>query len=314
MLIGGFWRRLAAFLVDVVIMGIVGFGSGYFLFDFYMSLGVAGLLVGLIIATAYFGLLNSRLGSGQTLGKRLLGIRVEDGNGNLISPGRSILRYLILAFPFFLNKAVTNGVVSNLSSAALLMIPVMAGFVALTYLLIFNRRTRQMIHDLAVGTYVVRVSSPRPAVAPRMWRGHGIVVALLCILIVGLGCLSPLILRVPYFQHMLTVRQAVLATGEAQTATVTGGTTYVAANGHASTTRVYSIMAHVKGHPRSSEAIANHFAALALKSDPTLSTYNDLNVSISYGYDIGIASGTVTDIFSHTPDEWRKMTGQPGTP
>jgi len=314
MIIAGFWRRVAAFLIDVLIIGIVGFGSGYFLFDFYMMLGLAGLLVGLVIATAYFGLLNSSLGSGQTLGKRLLGIRVEDAAGNFIPPARSILRYLILAFPFFLNKALFAGLITNIWLGGLATIPVFAGFVAFTYLLIFNRRTRQLVHDLAIRTYVVRVSSPRPALAPRMWRGHAIVVAILCLVIVVIGGLSSLLIRLPFFQHMLVVRQAVLDTGEVQATTVTGGTTYVATVGHVGSTRVLSIMAHVKGHPRSSEAMASKFASVALKADTTIpASYDTLNVSISYGYDIGIASSTVTDTYIHTPDEWKQVASRLGT-
>jgi uncharacterized RDD family membrane protein YckC len=306
MIIGGFWRRVAAFLIDVILLGLVGVGSGFFFFDFYMALGSSGLLIGLVVATAYFGLLNSRLGSGRTLGKRALGLRVVDAQGDFISPGKSILRYLILAIPFFLDKALTNGIVTNLSSGALLGIPVVAGFIALTYLLIFNRRTRQMVHDLAVKTYVVRATSPRPAVAPVMWRGHAIVVALLCILIVGFGGLSPLALRMPFLQQLFHVRQAVLATGKARTVTVTGGTTYVSMNGQTKKTRVYNISAFVKGHPQSSENMADQFAALALAADPSIAAaYDYLNVSISYGYDIGIASGTVTDLYSHAPSEWK---------
>ena len=222
MIIAGFWRRLAAFLIDVLLIGIVGFGSGYFLFNFYMSLGLGGLLIGLAVATAYFGLLNSSLGGGQTFGKRLLGTRVVDAAGNPIPVGRSVLRYLILAFPFFLNKAVTDGLVANLWVGGVLMIPVVAGFAAFAYLLIFNRRTRQLVHDLILGTFVVRSSSPRPALAPHLWSGHLIVVAVLCALVLAVSGIAPLVMRLPFFQGMLAVRQAVMSDADVRIATVTG--------------------------------------------------------------------------------------------
>jgi uncharacterized RDD family membrane protein YckC len=308
MIIGGFWRRLAAFLVDVVLMALVGYGSGFFLFRFYMSLGVAGLLVGLVVATAYFGLLNSRLGGGCTVGKRLLGLRVVDAQSNPISPARSVVRYLILAFPFFLNKALSDGLVTNLWLGGLLMIPVLAGFASLTYLLIFNRRTRQLVPDLIVGTYVVRKISPQPALAPATWRGHVVVVGVLCLLTIGLACLAPLAAHVSIFRETLAVRQAVLDTGLVQAATITGGTTMTIGNGESGSVRVLSILVHLKGPPASSPNIAAQFAGVALKSDPVISSYDRIDVSVSWGYDIGIASGVVTDQYQHSPDEWKALT------
>lgn len=49
---------------------------------------------------------------------------------------------------------------------------------ATLYLFIFNSSTRQVLHDLAVGSYVVKVASEgAPAVRPLWWL-HGVVVAL----------------------------------------------------------------------------------------------------------------------------------------
>jgi uncharacterized RDD family membrane protein YckC len=307
MIIAGFWRRLTAFLIDVLILGLVGFGSGYFLFHFYIGLGIAGILIGLVIATAYFGLLNSSLGGGRTLGKRLLGTRVEDAHGNLISPARSILRYLILAFPFFLNKAIIDGLITNLTYGGLAMIPVLAGFAVLTYLLLFNRRTRQLVHDLVVKTYVVRVVSPRPALAPTMWRGHAIVVAVLCLLIAALGCLGSVFLRMPFFQHMQVVRQSILDTGEARAVTVSGGKVFMATAGQVSSSSVYTMLVHVKNPADASETTAARFAAQAEKLDPSISSYDRIDVSLTFGYDIGIAFGDVSNQYSHTPAEWATL-------
>src|SRR5262245_3395670 len=101
--IAGFWRRLAAFVVDGLILAVPAMLLGFALFNWAASLGQAGRLIGFVVALLYFGLLNSRLGGGQTLGKRLLGIRVTDRNGAPLSPLRAILRYLVLAVPYFLN-------------------------------------------------------------------------------------------------------------------------------------------------------------------------------------------------------------------
>ena len=67
-IISGFWRRLLAFLLDGIFIGILGFILGLFLFDFFAQIGGYGRIVGFCIALAYFGLLNSSVGKGQTIG------------------------------------------------------------------------------------------------------------------------------------------------------------------------------------------------------------------------------------------------------
>jgi uncharacterized RDD family membrane protein YckC len=312
LIVGGFWRRLAAFLLDVVLLALIGYGSGYFLFSFYMSLGVAGVLVGLVVATAYFGFLSSRAGGGRTLGQRLLGLQVVDPQGASISLSRSILRYLILAFPFFLNKAILDGLFAkNLVVAGIAMVPVLAGFLSLIYLLIFNRGTRQLVHDLITRTYVARTTSPHPAVAPVVWRGHLIVVAVLCLLPVGLAALTPLVMRLPLFRETAAVRQSIFDTGEVQAATVMGGAVFVEKNGQVTSERVLSLLVHLKAPPSSSQAVAARFAGLAIKNDPVIANYDLIDVSVSWGYDIGIASGVVTDRYQHSADQWQTLELRP---
>ena len=55
-IISGFWRRLLAFLIDCLILGVFGMLSGVFLFETYVSLGSCGRLVGFFIALIYFGI------------------------------------------------------------------------------------------------------------------------------------------------------------------------------------------------------------------------------------------------------------------
>jgi uncharacterized RDD family membrane protein YckC len=64
--------------------------SGGDKFEFHF--GAGGFLISLIVGVLYYGLQN---GSGQTIGKRVAGIRVVDaGTGTSIGPGRGIWRYL----------------------------------------------------------------------------------------------------------------------------------------------------------------------------------------------------------------------------
>jgi uncharacterized RDD family membrane protein YckC len=83
-----FGRRLVAALVDGILLGIV---SGIALAALSPA---AAQGVNLLIGLAYFGYFEGS-GSGQTVGKRALGIRVIDFNtGGPIGFGRGLLRYL----------------------------------------------------------------------------------------------------------------------------------------------------------------------------------------------------------------------------
>src|SRR4051812_30504577 len=101
--LAGVWRRLGAFVLD----GLGGGGPllflGFAAYDWAVALGQAGRALGFAVALAYFGALNSTLGGGQTLGKRLLGLRVVDRQGQRITLPRSLLRCLVLWVPWFLN-------------------------------------------------------------------------------------------------------------------------------------------------------------------------------------------------------------------
>jgi uncharacterized RDD family membrane protein YckC len=84
----GFWQRFAAAFIDGILLGIVNI-------VLRATLGVAaGEGLGLLVGLGYFGYLEGSP-SGQTIGKRALGIRVVDFNtGGPIGFGRALLRYV----------------------------------------------------------------------------------------------------------------------------------------------------------------------------------------------------------------------------
>jgi uncharacterized RDD family membrane protein YckC len=123
---GGFWIRFAAYLIDSIIVGIplgilsiiifaVFFGvSGAFdaaLYDpTYLEQDVTGeeagaffgayfvtMLVNFIVAVLYFAGLHASKWQ-ATIGKKLVGLKVTDMNGNRISFWRGLGRYLAMTF------------------------------------------------------------------------------------------------------------------------------------------------------------------------------------------------------------------------
>ena len=85
-----FGRRLVAYIVDSIVLGVV-YGILFAVFGRTAAYGI-GILIGLVYYAYFEG-----SASGQTPGKRLLGIRVYDfagGSGDGIGIGRGVIRYL----------------------------------------------------------------------------------------------------------------------------------------------------------------------------------------------------------------------------
>jgi uncharacterized RDD family membrane protein YckC len=94
-----FGQRLVAAIIDGIIVGVVGTVVGLIVRN-----GLGGIL-SLALGVAYYGWLEGSP-SGQTVGKRMLGIRVYDlHQGGPIGTGRAIGRYfarIVSAIPCFL--------------------------------------------------------------------------------------------------------------------------------------------------------------------------------------------------------------------
>jgi uncharacterized RDD family membrane protein YckC len=100
----GFWLRFAAYLIDTIILGLVfvpvGFALGIILGatgnaqNTDLMVGANGMInVGSILAGwLYSSLLESSSWQG-TVGKKLIGLRVTDLDGNRISFGKATGRY-----------------------------------------------------------------------------------------------------------------------------------------------------------------------------------------------------------------------------
>lgn len=134
--LAGFWRRLVAYIIDAIVVGVI---SGVITAILRVPANdVAGLstrsvLISLIVGVLYFGYLWSR--NGQSLGYMALGIRLIRTNGTPVSFGVAIVRYILiyLSFTLCLIPAIISAFMIGLGSQ------------------------KQAIHDAIVGTLVVRV-------------------------------------------------------------------------------------------------------------------------------------------------------------
>jgi uncharacterized RDD family membrane protein YckC len=300
--VSGFWRRLGAFAIDCLMLGVVGLVAGAFLFDALAQLGVYARAIGFLVALAYFGVLNSRLGGGQTPGKVALSIRATGLDGQLLSVPRSLLRYSVLGIPFFLNNAPLPMDVLLSPWGYVISLIVFGGLLSILYLFVFNRATRRSLHDYAVGSWVVRaddgasVSGP----VPPLWRGHVVVVAVLMLASV----LTPVFAKhlsqqVPVFAEMMP---AVEALNHEDGVKVAGLDVGLSINGNERHT--YAAATVQLAHPDvDDEALARRLGRTVVRIAPSLGQRDVIAVTLRYGYDLGFASGWRKHQFNFAPEQ-----------
>ena len=133
----GFWRRVAASLIDSVILGVVGAILGIVLGLAMVSGGtddtevveLTGNVVGLFLGWLYYALMESS-SKQATIGKMVMGIKVTDLEGNQISFARASGRHF-------------GKIISSL-------------ILAIGYLMMLWTEKKQTLHDMMAGCLVVK--------------------------------------------------------------------------------------------------------------------------------------------------------------
>jgi uncharacterized RDD family membrane protein YckC len=300
--IGGFWKRLLAFLVDSLLLGIVGTIIGAVFFNTLVAMGPWVRLVGFCIALCYFGSFDSSEGNGRTIGKRILRLKVVNAQGGMLSPAQAVLRFVVFGVPFFLNGlslpiSRTPWVVSTFIN-----IVVLGGGATNLYLLIFNRPMRQGLHDLSVRSYVVTTESEGSIVAELFWKTHwAIIAALVVSLGVGESLIGPRLLNKVRISQLMADATMVERIDGVQSAEITSMSSF----GNNASGKFLSINIHCTGEPGDEERVADQVAKLILQNDHNIQNYLRLRIAIIRGYDLGISSRWASRTFNYSPDEWR---------
>jgi len=303
--VSGFWWRILAFIIDGVLLGVVGTVIGYFLFDILARSGGWGRLIGFCLVLPYFCILNSAIGKGQTIGKRITKIEVVSQPGEHISVNRSLIRYVLLGLPFFLNGVIMPSSVATSPIGLAIALVVFGIGGAIIYLYLFNRRTRQSLHDLFVGTFVVKTSPKSHVRTPPVWKPHLIVVGIWFLIVLSALFILPRLMQKGVFPELLALQQSIESSGYVQAATVSVGKNWTSSEGAKMERTYLASMAFWKNQPDDLEAASKKIAAIILKDYPDIMTKDILSVTVSYGYDIGFASMGEHQTFQHTPQEWK---------
>jgi uncharacterized RDD family membrane protein YckC len=293
--IAGFWRRLAAFAIDVLIVSAALFALGFASYGWTSTLGQLGRAIGLAVALLYFGLLDSRLANGQTPGKRLLGLRVVGRSGAALSPPRAALRCLVVFAPWFVNGLSFDLGGLNPILFTLQVTVIIGVGAALLYLILLNRRTRQSVQDLAADSFVVRAATERGPIALRTAPVH-LWIAGSWILLVAIGaCAAVLWLRdaavLARSQPLRDLHAALAQEFGPRSVSVELVTNTVNSPLSGSSSTSYLQVTVLRNHPdaRSDAAVILAAADLVLRHDPDFLGRPLLVVQAVRGFDLGLA-------------------------
>lgn len=156
----GFWWRILADGLDAILLGLFGLLLAIPLQNVFYGMGENGLWIGLIITFLYTGIMQSSIGQGQSLAKKLLKIQVLSLDGSYLSLTKSFLRYSVLAFIFY-NQWIGMGIINAIpvlnnptfeTIYSIFCIVLMIG----TVILVAMHPLKRGLQDLLVGSVVVR--------------------------------------------------------------------------------------------------------------------------------------------------------------
>ncbi|HWU26988.1 MAG TPA: RDD family protein [Rhizomicrobium sp.] len=322
--IAGFWRRVLALLIDMLLLAAVGIAIGTVAYHYLLALGQEGRLIGAAITLVYYGVLNSGVGW-ATFGKHLMGLRVVRRDGQQIAIFRSFLRTVAFWTPGYLNGVFFShvaipGVPVDTRIDAIVggldILIVFGGMILIPYFYVFNTRTRQSLHDLIAGTYVVKWEELPAPVVGHIWRGHYVAATVVCLVCAGIPAWLPGVLpqiSQTSMDNLTAIQLAVLARSEVTVAAVQTNSFTAWQTGQPATRRTSLIVdTRVRDVPASMAAEENAIANVVLEKTPTIVGQQILTVKVSYGYDIGIWQWSYGDQWSGTPPQWQRRIGKIG--
>jgi uncharacterized RDD family membrane protein YckC/Tfp pilus assembly major pilin PilA len=209
----GFWRRSAAYLLDAIVVGVIGWLVAMALLVGLVASGsvsamVAGAVLNYFVMIAiywlYFALQESSAAQ-ATLGKRALGIKVTDEHAERISFARATGRFF---------GKIVSAMIANVGF-------MLAGWT----------ERKQALHDIMASTFVVfrdvEPGKPLPSVRPPMpW--YGWVVNIVLLSLAPIAILAAIAL--PAYQEYVSRTQGSTGMIAAEAAKLTVTTFYAARN------------------------------------------------------------------------------------
>ena len=294
-----FLRRLGAYLIDSVLLGVVGVIIAYPFSNWLASLTWQGRLIGALAAFPYFVIMNSALGGGATVGKRILKLKVVGRDGQAISLPRAIGRYLILALPSFFNGLyVPSGSFDKL--LGLIMVLIVFGIgLSIIYLFVFNSSNRRSLHDVVADSAVVRIDSSGPPSNWEIARAHWFAIVLIIIVSITVPLTVNKSDGTSTLSNLVAVHEAVQADPDVLYASVTRNSSSISKEGRTTRHETLHVNARLRPNTQSPKAIADRLSDKIYGYPESLIGVETVLVSLWWGYDIGIASSSSSSAWSY---------------
>lgn len=282
------WRRFAAFVIDTSILAVFGAITGWLMYEPMSALGTLGRGFGLCVALLYFGIMDSWFCDGRTLGKACLGIRVAGRDGLPLSMPRAFARTATWSIPWYLGDALAAMFPGMPFLVMQLTNVFTAAMVATLYLFAFNRRTRQSLHDLVTGAFVLRAEADTTSWQPRpVWRWHAVLLgAVVSVLFASLTML----VRTPTAadaQRLQTSLGAIVSMREVQALEWRIMTTW--ATGQDTRTELI-LTSRVHSDRHMDAAFAGRVFARIIEDLCPGAPYDHVRIVLVRGFDLGIVS------------------------
>lgn len=306
----GFWRRSFAFWLDSLILALIGWMLIMLVGDALMRLGHWARLIGFVIASLYFTLLEGGPGRGQSLGKRLMKIKVVRFAPTGLGPlpySQAGLRYAIVGVPTVVGGLAFIG--SNTSnSPALWWLVALNGVLvgiwlfALGYLYLFNRPTRRTLQDLATSTIVVPVSETNgllTPVRPVHWK-----ILTGAAIVIGIGAAVGVHFMTPTYRELGDVQRVVSTVPGVGEVGVWSGTSSINSSQGRTTSHGVAISFTLSNADMRCEQITPQVAKAALQGWPAASHRDYMSVICMRSIELGIVHWRNQTVTTHSPKQW----------
>lgn len=289
----GFWRRVLAFVIDGILLGVAGYAAGSLFHDTLSAMDGPTRLIGLAAGLLYFGILSSGAGGSRTPGMRLMGLKVVAVGGRPLGLPASLWRALVLQAPLMLNGTfvqIDDPVWAYVYSTVAIVL-VFGVTLAQIILLLFNLPSRRLAHDLLSGSAVVRTTATDvPGVTSRRATWAAAIVVLL-VLAAQLGLtVSGLDLTPKSFNPLFKAQAAVATLPGVMSVSVQDNTTTVWGGSKPEATRTLIVTARVRAWPKDETAFVRRVGE-TVTGAYRLAPGQGIRVVLTNGFDIGIAQG-----------------------
>jgi uncharacterized RDD family membrane protein YckC len=305
------WPRIGALLIDSVVLLFIGQIIGIFASNYLSKLDFQGLLIGLGISVFYFTVAYSGITNGQTIGKRLVKIKVVDRQNEYLNVFRSFLRASIFCIPVFLvnypfSFLPEDSVITQVKT--ILLISLLIGIVLFP---LINKATIQSIHDLFVASFVVKTDGQLTRIERVKTSSYIIYFGvILSLLIISFFALPHRNLNTdPNIANLSSIHKQLEKLPHVIKCSIYKKTTTIY-SGNKTTVNYVEVNLKIKFKPakqnrKKAEQLIDSTAKVILQFYDSVPKLDFIYIGLSYGFTIGIARRNYAYFSIKSPFEWQ---------